>query len=89
MARLYIVLVAVIVLVAALMSEQRGSSGVQALAPDMAALAAAQSGLGGDSFSSPEQLKNYLDQLEAFYAIAGRPRFGKRAPLLLRAERNF
>ncbi|CAL4093327.1 unnamed protein product [Meganyctiphanes norvegica] len=30
-------------------------------------------------FDSPEDLKDYLGQLEAFYAIAGRPRFGKRS----------
>ncbi|CAL4225613.1 unnamed protein product [Meganyctiphanes norvegica] len=29
-------------------------------------------------FDSPEDFKNYLWQLESFYAITGRPRFGKR-----------
>ncbi|CAL4233210.1 unnamed protein product, partial [Meganyctiphanes norvegica] len=29
-------------------------------------------------FDSPKDFKNYLWQLEAFYAISGRPRFGKR-----------
>ncbi|KAL0267942.1 UNVERIFIED_CONTAM: hypothetical protein PYX00_010067 [Menopon gallinae] len=29
-------------------------------------------------FGSPDDLKNYLEELGNFYAIAGRPRFGKR-----------
>ncbi|XP_068208093.1 uncharacterized protein [Palaemon carinicauda] len=29
-------------------------------------------------FKSPVELRQYLDALNAYYAIAGRPRFGKR-----------
>ncbi|XP_022186600.1 pro-neuropeptide Y [Nilaparvata lugens] len=29
-------------------------------------------------FQSPEDLRSYLDQLQLYYAVAGRPRFGKR-----------
>ncbi|XP_067004687.2 uncharacterized protein [Anabrus simplex] len=29
-------------------------------------------------FSSPEELRKYLDDLSDYYAYAGRPRFGKR-----------
>ncbi|KAK9512056.1 hypothetical protein O3M35_000567 [Rhynocoris fuscipes] len=31
------------------------------------------------SFASPDDLRMYLDQLGQYYAVAGRPRFGKRA----------
>ncbi|XP_073981403.1 pro-neuropeptide Y-like [Rhodnius prolixus] len=31
------------------------------------------------SFASPDDLRTYLDQLGQYYAVAGRPRFGKRA----------
>ncbi|KAK6620243.1 hypothetical protein RUM44_006644 [Polyplax serrata] len=32
-------------------------------------------------FSTPEELKSYLEELGNFYAIAGRPRFGKRTAM--------
>ncbi|XP_047480396.1 uncharacterized protein LOC125032993 [Penaeus chinensis] len=31
-----------------------------------------------DTFKSPVELRQYLNALDAYYAIAGRPRFGKR-----------
>ncbi|KAK7082880.1 hypothetical protein SK128_003332 [Halocaridina rubra] len=39
-------------------------------------------------FKSPVELRQYLDALNAYYAIAGRPRFGKRgdAPSYHRAS---
>ncbi|XP_065353663.1 uncharacterized protein LOC135948362 [Cloeon dipterum] len=33
-------------------------------------------------FVTADELKLYLDQLRTYYAMAGRPRFGKRDPIL-------
>ncbi|PAA65515.1 hypothetical protein BOX15_Mlig009644g3 [Macrostomum lignano] len=30
-------------------------------------------------FRTPEELKNYLERLQLYYALVGRPRFGKRS----------
>ncbi|BES97996.1 Pancreatic hormone peptide [Nesidiocoris tenuis] len=32
------------------------------------------------TFDSPDDLRTYLNQLGQYYAVAGRPRFGKRTP---------
>ncbi|XP_042871268.1 uncharacterized protein LOC122252720 [Penaeus japonicus] len=65
-----------------------GGSGVGGDAGDLQVSDAAMAGLLGSQevqypnrpnmFKSPVELRQYLNALDAYYAIAGRPRFGKR-----------
>ncbi|XP_050713456.1 pro-neuropeptide Y-like [Eriocheir sinensis] len=40
-------------------------------------------------FKTPRELRQYLDALNAYFAIAGRPRFGKRGDHMRPAEELY
>lgn len=42
-----------------------------------------------DRFTSKQQLKEYLVKLHEYYAIIGRPRFGRSAPSFKRSARSY